>query len=188
MKRMALIVFLAVITPLTAFGQSFEWSAHPIVLLDFDHTPALEVGPGVSFSSFLSSDGPISYGLFMALARTDFSVAVNNLHRNFGSVGLGLRWMTGGEKTALGLDVGLGFSAWDDVSETHPGFTSSADGEEMVTLGIQARIQITPAWGISVFIQDQITGWYNALLSTMFNGDDYGVSHRLLAGAGIYIR
>ncbi len=111
MKQIAWIALVSITTPFMGSAQSLEWSVHPTVLFDLGHTTALEVGPSVSFLSFLSRGGPISHGLFLTLARTDFPVASDDLHRNFGSVGVGLRWMMGGERAALGLDVGVGFLA-----------------------------------------------------------------------------
>jgi len=179
------IVLMTAVTPFICSAQSFEWSISPLVFLDSESTDGPEVGPGVSLGAVLSPGGSVAYGLFLTLARTDFPVASDDLHRNFGSVGVGLRWMTSGERAALGLDVGVGFLAWDDVSETDPGFRSSANGEEMLTLGVEAQFPVTASWGVTIFARGQVGGWWYRLLTF---DDEYGLSHRFMLGSGVYFR
>jgi len=81
------IVVMTAVTPFICYAHSFEWSVFPMVFLDSEFTDGPEVGPGVSLGAALSPGGSVADGLFLTLARTDFLVASDDLHRNFASAG-----------------------------------------------------------------------------------------------------
>ena len=199
-KRTSWIVVMTAVTPFICSAQSFEWSVSPMVFLDSEFTDGPEVGPGVSLGAALSPGGSVAYGLFLNLARTDFPVASDDFHRNFASAGVGLRLMTGGDGGTIGISLGAGVFVEDDVNETErrkeetcvssstvicPKWTSSANGEEIVMLGVEAQFPVTASWGVTIFARDQVGGWWYGLLTS---DDEYGLSHRFLLGAGVYFR
>ena len=179
------IVVMTAVTPFICSAQSFEWSVSPMVFFDSEFTDGPEVGPGVSLGAVLSPGGSVSYGLFLTLARTDFPVASDDFHRNFASAGVGLRLMTGGDGATIGIALGAGVFVEDDVNETDPKFTSSANGEEIVMLGVEAQFPVTASWGVTIFARDQVGGWWLGLLTS---DDEYSLTHRFLLGAGVYFR
>ena len=194
------ILVVTAVTPFICSAQSFEWSVSPVVFLDSEFTDGPEVGPGISLGAALSPSGSVAYGLFLTLARTDFPVASDDLHRNFASAGVGLRMMTGGDGATIGVGLGAGVFVEDDVNETErrkeetcvssstvicPKWTSSANAEEIVMLGVEAQIPVTVSWGMTIFARDQVGGWWYGLLTS---DDEYGFSHRFLLGAGVYFR
>ena len=171
-----------------------------MAFLDSEFTHSTEVGPGLSLGAALSPGGSVAYGLFLNLARTDFPVASNDFHRNSASAGVGLRLMTGGDGGTVGISLGAGVFVEDDVNETErkkeetcvssstvicPKWTSSANGEEIVMLGVEAQFPVTASWGVTIFARDQVGGWWYGLLTS---DDEYGFSHRFLLGAGAYFR
>ena len=194
------IVVVTAVTPFICSAQSFEWSVSPMVFLDSEFTDGPEVGPGISLGAALSPGGSFAYGLFLTLARTDFPVASDDFHRNFASAGVGLRLMTGGDGATIGIALGAGVFVEDDVNETErrkeetcvssstvicPKWTSSANGEEIVMLGVEAQFPVTASWGVTIFARDQVGGWWLGLLAS---DDEYSLTHRFLLGAGVYFR
>ena len=193
---------MTAVTPFICSAQSFEWSVSPTIFLDSEFTDGTEVGPGVSLGAALSPGGSFDYGLFMTLARTDFeSVASSEFHRNLASAGVGLRLMTGGDGATIGIALGAGVFVEDDVNETErrkeekcvssstvmcPKWTSSANAEEIVMLGVEAQFPVAAAsWGVTIFAREQVGGWWYGLLAS---DDEYDFSHRFLLGAGVYFR
>ena len=87
MKWIPWIVVMTAVTPFICYAHSFEWSVLPMVFLDSEFTDGPEVGPGVSLGAALSPGGSVADGLFLTLARTDFLVASDDLHRNFALAG-----------------------------------------------------------------------------------------------------
>jgi len=164
------------LNPIPTLGQSVEWSVGPLLLLDTDFSDGTEVGPGLSATVTVAPHRTISYFGLVSVARTDFRVASDELHRNFGSAALGLRLSKQSEGPRVGLTLGLGLVAWDDVSETDPAFRSSANAEEMLLPGAELSIPFGSSWRLTLSARDQVTGWWFALLDP----EEYGVSHRIV--------
>ena len=167
-------------SPLKA--QSLGWGIAPSVILDTDFTDGTELGPGITGEVELRAASLVSYTAVVSLARTDFPVGADDLHRNFGSVAFGARLMPGGEGPTVGLLLGIGALFWDDVSETDPGFRSSANGEEMLVPGVELRWPVRGGLGVSLSVRDQLTGWWNAILDP----SEGELNHRLMIGLGLY--
>ena len=74
-----------------------------------------------------------------------------------------------------------GVLAWDDVSETDPGFRSSANAEEMLLPGIEFSMPVGSSLRVRVSIRDQVTGWWNAILDP----DEGEANHRLVVSLGL---
>ena len=178
------ILLFSLLNPLKSAGQSFEWAVQPSVIWDEPNLPYQQIGPGISFSSIVSSEGRFAYGVFANLARTDFQVDSDSLHRNLASVSLDLRMMTDGDKARLALSLGLGVSVSDDVNETDINFASSANGAEMFVIGLEGQFPVTSSWGISTFARSQMNGWFWGLLDP----GEYGIEPSFLFGAGGYFR
>jgi|TARA_B110000438_G_scaffold301282_1_gene355777 hypothetical protein len=177
------VLLFSLLNPLKSAGQSLEWAVQPSVILDELNEPYQEIGPGISFSSLLSPEGRFAYGVFANLARTDFQVGDDSMHRNFASMSLDLRMMTDGDRARLALSLGLGISLFDDANETDMDFRSSANGAEMFVLGLEGQFPVTSSWGISVFARSQMNGWFYGLLS-----EEYGIEPSFLFGSGVYFR
>lgn len=126
--------------------------------------------------------GSVSVGVFVTLGRTDFPVSGEDLHRNFASVAIGTRVLTPGTGGALGVTIGLGALADDDVSEVDPGFRSSANLTEMLLLGIEVSRGVRDSWGLGVFVRDQVTGWFYSIIDS----EESDIGHRFVIGAGLY--
>lgn len=167
-----------------ASAQGVDWLVAPSMVLDLEHTDDVQVGPGLTAELGVAGDGRVSYLGALALARTDFPVGADELHRNFASLAVGVRLVTSDDGPALGLLLGLGALAWDDVSETDAAFRSSADLEEMLLGGIEARFPVTKSWGVAFSVRDQLTGWFHGILDP----EESGVSHRVILAAGLYGR
>jgi hypothetical protein len=114
----------------------------------------------------------MAFGFDVALARTDFPVAADALHRNIASASLALRLMTGGDRAAFGISLGMGVLAWDDVSETDPAFRSGANAKQTFVPGFVTRFAIGESWGVTVFAHDQVTG----LINQIFDPDEGDLS------------
>jgi hypothetical protein len=177
-------LLFSLLNPLQSASQSLEWAVQPSVIWDEPNLPYQQIGPGISFSSIVSPEGRFAYGVFANLARTDFQVGSDSLHRNFASISLDLRMMTGGDKARLALSLGLGVSVFDDINETDMNFTSSANGAEMFVLGLEGQFPVTSSWGISTFARNQMSGWFWGLLDP----GEYWIEPSFLFGAGIYFR
>jgi len=202
-KWVSWIVVMTVVTPFICAAQSFEWSISPTAFLDSEFYDGTEVGPGVSLGATLSPGGSLDYGLFMTLARTDFLVASDEVHRNFASAGVGLRMMTGGDGATIGIVLGAGVFVEDDVNETErrkeercissstvmcSKWASSANAEEIVMLGVEAQFPVTASWGVTTFTRAQVGSILQGLRSVYASDDEYGFTQRFLLGAGVYFR
>lgn len=162
-------------------AQSVAWSAGALVLLDTDFTGGTEVGPGLWADLSLRPGRRVGYVLSASAARTDFPVGPDDLHRNFGTLALGLALRSERNGVGLGLLFGLGATAWDDVSETDPGFRSSANLEGMLLPGVELTVPVTPRWRLVLSARDEVTGWWNALLDP----EEGAVSHRVALAVGL---
>ncbi len=160
------------------------WAAAPSVIIDTEFTEDTQVGPGFIGELEIKAERTLSFSALLSVARTDFPVGADDLHRNFGAIALGVRWMRDGEGPVVGGSLGAGALFWDDLSETDPGFQSSANGEEMLLPGIELRWPLSSTLGLSLSVRDQVTGWWNAILDP----SEGEVSHRLLIAAGLYSR
>ena len=165
-----------------AAAQSVGWAVAPSVIIDTEFGEDTQVGPGIMGEIEVKADNDLSYSATIFLARTDFPVGANNLHRNFGSVAFGARLMRDGERPSVGLLFGIGALFWDDVSETDPAMRSSANAEEMILPGVELRWPLGGGLGISLSVRDQLTGWWNAILDS----SEGELNHRFVIGAGIY--
>ena len=166
-----------------ASAQGFGWGIAPSAIIDTEFTDGAQVGPGLTGEIEVGAENLLSYSAVVSLARTDFSVGPDELHRNFGSVALGVRLMREGwERPSVGLLLGIGALFWDDLSETDPAFRSSANAEEMLLPGVELRWPLGSELGVSFSVRDQLTGWWNALLDP----SEGELNHRLIIAAGLY--
>ncbi len=162
-------------------AQSLEWSAAGLMLLDTEFSDGAEVGPGLSATVTLVPTRLVSYFALASVARTDFPVGLDELHRNFGAAAVGVRLAPPTEGPRLGFTLGLGVIAWDDVSETDAGFRSSANAEEMIVPGVELSIPVGSSWRMTVAARDQMSGWWYAV----FDPSEYGLSHRIIFSVGL---
>jgi hypothetical protein len=170
--------------PSRCAAQSLSWGIAPSAFVDAEFHDGAKVGLGLSAEAELGWQRRLSYVGLLTLARTDFPVADDELHRNFVAGAIGVRLMPVGAGTAIGATLGIGVLVWDDVNETDPGFRSSANGEEMLIPGVEVRFGSSGSWGVALFARDQMTGWFNAILDP----DEGALSHRFVVGAGFYFR
>lgn len=177
---LSLLLFLVGAQAVTA--QSLAWAVAPSVIIDTDFTDDTQIGPGLTGEIEVNAERRLSYSAVLSLARTDFSVGADDLHRNFGAVALGLRLMAEGEGPSVGVLFGMGALFWDDLSETDSGFRSSANAEEMLLPGVELRWPIGGSLGLSFSLRDQVTGWWNAILDP----SEGELSHRLMIAFGLY--
>ena len=173
---------LLLIVAQSGAAQSLVWAVAPSVLIDTEFTDDIQIGPGLTGEIEVNAERRLSYSAVLSLARTDFPVGADDLHRNFGAVSLGLRLMADGEGPSVGVLFGIGALLWDDLSETDPGFRSSANGEEMLLPGVELRWPISSSLGLSFSLRDQVTGWWGAIVDPS-EGD---LSHRLMIALGLY--
>ena len=124
MRGTGWLVVLALAAPGSGAAQSVVWSAAPGVFVDLDFGGGKEVGPALALGVSVRADRRIALAFDVAVARTDFPVAADALHRNIASASLALRLMAGDARAAFGVSLGVGVLAWDDVSETDPDFRS----------------------------------------------------------------
>jgi hypothetical protein len=174
------LLFTASWSPLAA--QGLGWSIAPSVILDTEFADGTELGPGITGEIELRAASLVSYTAAVSFARTDFPVGVDDLHRNFGSVAFGARLMPPREGPSVGLLLGIGAFFWDDVSETDPGFRSSADAEEMLVPGLELRWPIRDGFGVTLSVRDQVTGWWWAIIDP----SEGELNHVLMIGVGLY--
>jgi hypothetical protein len=167
-------------TPVSA--QGLGWAIAPAAVIDTDVTEDTRISPALTGEIEVKAQALLSYTAAISVARTDFPVGPDDLHRNSGSVALGVRLMRDGARPSVGVLLGIGASFWDDVSETDPAFRSSAHAEEMLMPGVELRWPLGGGSGITFSVRDQMTGWWNALLDPS-EGD---VGHRLFLGVGLY--
>ena len=90
--------------------------------------------------------------------------------------------MRDGELPSFGVLLGIGALFWDDISETGPGFRSSANAEELLVAGAELRWPLGGGLGVSLSVLDQLTGWWNAILDP----SEGRLNHRFLVAAGLY--
>jgi len=182
---MAWAVVLALAVPGTGAAQSVVWSAGPGLFVDVEFSGGNEFGPAIVLGAVVRADRRLAFALDVTLARTDFGVAEDALHRNFASATAALRLMTDGAgAAAFGVTLGAGVLAWDDVSETDLAFRSSADAEQVFVGGVVTRFPVGESWGVSAFARDQVTGVMNQILDPK-EGD---LAHHWVIGMGVYFR
>ena len=185
LRRMLIITALAAIPG--AVSAQTKWSVGPTLWVDTDFN-GTEVGPGINIGVSSGPERGSAFTMDLGFARTDFPVASDDLHRNHASISIGGRLMTraggGGGGGAVGVTLGIGALVWDDLNETDPGFRSSANAEELLVPGILARFPLTEAWGVEVFLRDQISGWYHSIIDP----DEFALAHRFILGVGIHAR
>ena len=187
LRRMLIITALAAIPG--AVSAQTKWSVGPTLWVDTDFN-GTEVGPGINIGVSSGPERGSAFTMDLGFARTDFPVASDDLHRNHASISIGGRLMTraggggGGGGGAVGVTLGIGALVWDDLNATDPGFRSSANAEELLVPGILARFPLTEAWGVEVFLRDQISGWYHSIIDP----DEFALAHRFILGVGIHAR
>lgn len=181
LRRMLIITALAAIPG--AVSAQTKWSVGPTLWVDTDFN-GTEVGPGINIGVSSGPERGSAFTMDLGFARTDFPVASDELHRNHASISIGGRLMTRAGGGAVGVTLGIGALLWDDLNETDPGFRSSANAEELLVPGILARFPLTEAWGVEVFLRDQISGWYNSIIDP----DEFALAHRFILGVGIHAR
>jgi len=180
-----LICFLANLTfSYSINAQTFGWSASPGILIDSEFVDGTEVGPSLSGEFILLPNEKLSYFLSLSLARTDFSVAEDQLHRNWGIPTLGLRYALPGKGVNVSLSLGLGAIIFDDVNETDPGFTSSANAEELLMPSLEGRLPLKDAWHLKLAAQYLMTDWWNAILDP----NEGALNHRFQVSLGVEFR
>ena len=162
--------------------QGIGWAIGPSAIIDPEFADDTQVGPGITGEVEAKAGDLLSYAAVISLARTDFPVGTDDLHRNFGSVAIGPRLMRDGELPSFGLFLGIGALFWDDVSETDPEFRSSANAEEMLLAGVELRWPFGDGLGVSFSLRDQLTGWWNVILDP----SEGRLNHRFLISAGLY--
>ena len=150
--------------------------------VDTEFSEDTQIGPGITGEIEMKADEVLSYSAIVSLARTDFPVGPDDLHRNCGSITLGARLMRDGELPSFGVLLGIGALFWDDISETGPGFRSSANAEELLVAGAELRWPFGGGLGVSLSVRDQLTGWWNAILDP----SEGRLNHRFLVAAGLY--
>jgi hypothetical protein len=163
-------------------AQGLVWSVAPSVIIDTEFAGDTQIGPGLTGEVEVSTERRLSYSAVLSIARTDFPVGADELHANFGAIALGVRLMQNREGPSFGVFLGAGALFWDEVSETDPGFRSSANGEEMLLPGVELRWPIGESFGLSFSVRDQLTGWWNAILDP----SEGELNHRLMIAAGLY--
>lgn len=173
---------LAVTAQSSQAMQSIGWTVAPSVLLDTEFSGDTQIGPGLTLELELRAERSLSWWGGMSVARTDFPVGPDELHRNWGAAALGLRLMRDGQSPAVGVILGIGALFWDDLSETDPAFRSSANAEEMLLPGVEVRIPVRNGFGVSVSVRDQMTGWWWAVLDP----EEGSLNHRVMITAGLY--
>lgn len=178
----AMFVSLALgFSPSATGAQALEWSVGPLLLLDIEHPDGTEVGPGLLATLTVAPRRTLSYFVLVSAARTDFPVGSDELHRNYGAAAVGVRLAPPREGPRVGVSLGLGFLAWDDVSDTDSDFRSGADLEEMLLPGVEMSVPIGAAWRLRVSVSDQMTGWWFGLLDP----GEYEVGHRVVISVGL---
>ena len=180
--RIVLIILPLTTAESVAADQGFGWAVAPSVIIDTEFPEDTRIGPGITAEIEAMPEGILSYSAVVSLARTDFSSGADDLHRNFGSFTLGARLMRDGERPSLGLLIGIGALFWDDLSETDPGFRSSANAAELLLPGVELRWPLGGGLGVSLSVRDQLTGWWNAILDP----SEGRVDHRFVISAGLY--
>ncbi len=165
-------------------AQSLGWTGSASVLFDTEFSNGTEAGPGLSGSVTLLPNQTLSYFLNVTVARTDFPVGVDDLHRNWGIAAVGLRLARSGERQRVGISLGLGAVVFDDVSETDPGFRSSANAEEMLQLGVEGSIPLNESLHLRLALQDMVTGWWNAIIDP----SEGNLNHRFQLSLGVEFR
>ena len=180
-----LVVALALLLTVpqsVAAAQGIGWAIAPSAIIDTESSDDTQFGPGITGEVEVKADDVLSYSAVISLARTDFPVGADDLHRNFGAVAVGGRLMRDGEVPSVGLLFGIGALFWDDVSETDPGFRSSANAEELFLMGAELRWPLGDGIGLSLSVRDQLTGWWSAILDP----SEGQLHHRFLIAAGLY--
>lgn len=174
------VLFVAPVSRVSA--QGLGWGVATSAIIDTEFTDGAEVGPGLTGEIEVQAEGLLSYSVVISVARTDFPVAADELHRNLGAVALGVRLMRDREGPSVGLVLGIGALFWDDVSETDPAFRSSAQAEEMLLPGVEVRWPLGGDLGLSFSVRDQLTGWWWAILDP----SEGELNHRLIVAVGLY--
>ena len=175
---------LALVVPGVCDAQSVTWTAAPGVYVEDDSGGGNQLGPAVVLGATVPAGGPLAFTFDPMLARTDFPVGPEELHRNIGAASVTVNVMAGGERASVGATFGVGVLAWDDISETDPGFRSGADAEQIFAAGLEARFAVGGSWGITAFARDMVSGLVNRILDP----SEGGLEHRFVLGAGVYFR
>lgn len=171
-------------SPTHVIAQSVGWTAAATVLVDRSHSLETHVGPGVTGEVELRGERELSFAGVVAVARTDFEVGPDNLHRNHGMAAVAARWMRESTGPSLGFLFGVGAIFWDDVSETDSAFRSGANGAGVLLTGLELRLPMSERFGASISVRDAITGLVNGIADP----SERDIEHRFLLSAGIYRR
>ena len=174
--------FGIVIAPARASAQSVAWTAGPAIFLDTDFSLGTEVGPGLFADVVIAPLRTVSYFASVSVARTDFTgVFGDQFHRNFGAAALGLR-VSAGNQVRVGVLLGLGALAFDDVHEqAGPNWTSSANWEEMLLPGIEVSAPVGRSLHARLSIRHQLTGWWLRI----WLPDEGELNHRFMVTFGL---
>ena len=122
-----------------------------------------------------------SVGLLGMAARKDFALGDDELHRNYGVAALSVRFTFDRPGPTVALGAGLGVFVADDVSETDPGFRSSANYEELAIPGVEVHWPLNEKWGIVFSARDLWSGWWGALIDP----EEAASTHRLMVSVGV---
>jgi len=177
------IVAGAVLGAAAASAQSTTFVVGPTVLVDTDFTPSAKASLGLFADGWFGADRAVSWGGLAGYARADFPVGQDELHRHHGWAALSVRARTSAG-SAVGVSLGLGALAWDDVNETDSAFRSSADLEMILLPGIEVRLGGSDSVEFVAHVRDQVSGWVDAILDP----EEGAFQHRMLIGVGIVFR
>ena len=180
----AVCLWLLALAPTTTRGQVPAGSLSLALLDGVDLLEGSRWAPGLAAEVDVVERGAWSFGLLGLVARRDFTLEGDELHRNYGAAAVGARWTLDRAGPTLAVGVKVGVFVADDESETDPRFRSSGNYEEMVVPGIEVRWPQGESWGVVFAARDLWTGWWWALIDP----DESASTHRLLLSVGVFHR
>lgn len=165
------------------YAQIPSWSIG-LVAVTAEDSGSDGLAPGARLGIDLFAWERLTLGVDAVVARRDFRLGADELHRNMGGLTVVGRWTVLSKTPSFALTGGLGAWAWDDVSETDPAFRSSASASGLASAGIEARWPLGDRWGVAASVATAWSGWWGALLDP----DESSAERRLLVAFSLVHR
>ena len=162
MTHRTLLLFLSMLLFADGLsGQGMHGTFAGGLFLDPDGGPSsTQVGPTVHVGLGIPLTSRLHLTLDAGLARTDFRVGMDELHRNVNTVLVGLEASLLTGPTTLRLGIAGGVIGEDDVSETDPTFTSSTRWSGALSPGLEIGRRIGDRLELFFGVRDDITGLF----------------------------
>jgi len=176
--RVSTMIAFAILAQLLGPRESIAQTVAAGIYVDPDWSLGETItGPAVLVGVKLH--GP--FRLEAGLARTDFPVGTDQLHRYTVTGVLGSDVVRTRTQTSLGLFLGAGIMVQDDLNETDPSFRSSANGYSVVVPGISVRRSLANGRSLNFMLRDYMSVSFDVI----FDRTESDIGHNFFAVVGV---